>query len=1158
MKFSLLASILISILFFSTSAYCFTTKSFQAGTDRSKTDITALSKQVNTKDIVNETRLLNDIQAVLVSGNTTITLQTQTQFTVIVRNRGSNPQSNYLVKLYSNDNVELALASGPALTPGQFGTVVFNWVPPLAGNFNIYGKVEFAEDQNNQNDQTTNLNITIPVPPEDEVHIGNGNASQRQPFGINYGFERDATLYTREQIGFGNISLASLAWYCSTTSPNPVSYRIYLKTTSESTLTPMPWTTMVSDAQLVKEGTIICNQTGLVNFPLNSFWNYFNGNLVVMIETNYGGTGAAQYPRFNSSLGSPASHEYWYQNNNVPSGNGNINASVPDIVMTFWHEAFPRPFNMEPQNCVFNLQNINASVDRTFTLMNIGGGTIPITVNSITLAGSPVFSIIDLPALPTDLASSQTIHFAVRYNPTEVGTQQAIITITETTGETQSQHIATITGSCIDPTIDTLPYVENFDNLTLPNLPINWTQRSISPGSVTVFTTANTSPNSSPYCICLNNSSTTDGPYLISPPLDQSIPISTARIRFWARGNYNSVVNIGIISDPASTDTFVQTASLSLNTTWTEYFAAFQAYNGNGHYIAFKYSDVATFQFICIDDVIIEASPQNDLVAVSLTGTSTPSMQTNSRYTVNISNVGINPQPTYLVKLYTQGDIEVASAAGPLINPGQSLQVSLTWFPAALGGTYIYAKVLFTGDENNQNNQTANLNVNVFPFGTFAVTVGDNSEVSRMPMDFAYKNSLTETIYFPSDIGNIVGCITGITFYNLFSDNLPDMPTKIWMGTTAQSDLSLGWIPSTQLISVFDGRVSYPAGENLVTILFPTPYLWLENNLVIMINRPMDVASHSVYDRFYCKTIGTSRTRYAYSDDIEFFPAFPTLTSVNLTGQVPKTSFLYAVDTGVPSLNGFVYDTSNIPVAGATVQILNGEQTTTDEQGHYIIHNVDAGTYGVTVSKPLYLSQTATITLSEDNWPSLNFILTQMLTGTLSGNVRNQANESIAGATITAGDFTATTSTDGAYSLQLPAGTYTVTCAAPTYNDATFPDVVINEDQTTTQDFLLTTMHNPDETPVIATRLKSNYPNPFHPATTITFDIKDKAPVRIDIYNTKGQLIRNLINETKSNGRHEAVWNGKDNYGNKVASGIYQYRMQTGKYRATHTMLMLK
>jgi len=85
-----------------------------------------------------------------------------------------------------------------------------------------------------------------------------------------------------------------------------------------------------------------------------------------------------------------------------------------------------------------------------------------------------------------------------------------------------------------------------------------------------------------------------------------------------------------------------------------------------------------------------------------------------------------------------------------------------------------------------------------------------------------------------------------------------------------------------------------------------------------------------------------------------------------------------------------------------------------------------------------------------------------------------------------------------------------------------------------------------------------NYPNPFNPETTIRYSLSNNGPVKIQIYNIKGQLIRNLVNENKKAGNYTVIWNGKDEQGKSVSSGIYFYRMQSSKYSATQKMMLMK
>ncbi len=90
------------------------------------------------------------------------------------------------------------------------------------------------------------------------------------------------------------------------------------------------------------------------------------------------------------------------------------------------------------------------------------------------------------------------------------------------------------------------------------------------------------------------------------------------------------------------------------------------------------------------------------------------------------------------------------------------------------------------------------------------------------------------------------------------------------------------------------------------------------------------------------------------------------------------------------------------------------------------------------------------------------------------------------------------------------------------------------------------------------TELSGNYPNPFNPTTTISFALSTQEKVTIDIYNIKGEKVKTLLNETREAGFYTVEWNGKDNYGRNISSGVYFYNMRSGNYSATRKMIMLK
>ncbi|MCB0270602.1 MAG: multicopper oxidase domain-containing protein [Calditrichaeota bacterium] len=88
--------------------------------------------------------------------------------------------------------------------------------------------------------------------------------------------------------------------------------------------------------------------------------------------------------------------------------------------------------------------------------------------------------------------------------------------------------------------------------------------------------------------------------------------------------------------------------------------------------------------------------------------------------------------------------------------------------------------------------------------------------------------------------------------------------------------------------------------------------------------------------------------------------------------------------------------------------------------------------------------------------------------------------------------------------------------------------------------------------------LKQNYPNPFNPETTIQFGLPADNKVTLAVYNLSGQLVRNLINNDVPAGQHQVVWDGTNEIGDKVASGIYIYRLKAGTAVQSRKMLLLK
>ncbi len=88
--------------------------------------------------------------------------------------------------------------------------------------------------------------------------------------------------------------------------------------------------------------------------------------------------------------------------------------------------------------------------------------------------------------------------------------------------------------------------------------------------------------------------------------------------------------------------------------------------------------------------------------------------------------------------------------------------------------------------------------------------------------------------------------------------------------------------------------------------------------------------------------------------------------------------------------------------------------------------------------------------------------------------------------------------------------------------------------------------------------LEQNYPNPFNPTTNIRYDIAERGDAHLVIYNMLGQEVRTLVNGNQNVGRYEVEWNGLDNAGQPVATGIYIYHFKAGHYAKTIKMAYIK
>ena len=91
-----------------------------------------------------------------------------------------------------------------------------------------------------------------------------------------------------------------------------------------------------------------------------------------------------------------------------------------------------------------------------------------------------------------------------------------------------------------------------------------------------------------------------------------------------------------------------------------------------------------------------------------------------------------------------------------------------------------------------------------------------------------------------------------------------------------------------------------------------------------------------------------------------------------------------------------------------------------------------------------------------------------------------------------------------------------------------------------------------------AIKIYNNYPNPFNPVTTLSYELSIDSKVRICIYDMNGRLVKLLTSSRQKAGRHSVNWNSENELGQQVSTGMYIYSIQTDNDIETSKMILLK
>ncbi len=239
------------------------------------------------------------------------------------------------------------------------------------------------------------------------------------------------------------------------------------------------------------------------------------------------------------------------------------------------------------------------------------------------------------------------------------------------------------------------------------------------------------------------------------------------------------------------------------------------------------------------------------------------------------------------------------------------------------------------------------------------------------------------------------------------------------------------------------------------------------------------------------------------------------------------------------------------------VEILVGNQSINPDTDGNFSAVLEVGTYTLTAILDGYDEFSAEVEINANETTEISIELNEtIMYGSISLTVElNGGDGNISDVITTINDVEYVQDSEGHFLIELPFGDYELEVSLDGY--VTCNEFVTIEAEEVVE---LSVILEPEESTqdnLILGNIQ-NYPNPFNPTTTISFDLPIEQNVKLEIYNNKGQKIKQLIDEKISAGKHSVIWNGTDFNNKTVASGIYFYRLTTSKININRKMLLIK
>ncbi|MFA7543269.1 MAG: carboxypeptidase regulatory-like domain-containing protein [Candidatus Cloacimonadaceae bacterium] len=394
---------------------------------------------------------VQDLAALSLEGNITPSVGANANYVLRVKNLSPNSVSNYSLKLMASPNQELASLPGSALASMEERNFSFSWIPTATGSMLLFGRVIFAADENLANNDSPSLDITVLAEGTQHITIGTGTTTSSFPFYTLYEDARTQMLFTTDELAahgmFPGMEISSIAFDVQSANAIAVNnFLVRLKHTNATTLSGFD--TDANSFQSCHTSSAPLSGTGWNTFQFSEPFLYTGGgNLLVDVSFDNSSWSGNSSVYATSAPGKTWAHNA-DSNNGANLTGGSAQTNRPNLRFAVSGSTTGAPeFYITPSSHSFGDVNIGGSSSQNFNIMNIGGDGLGI--QSITISGSSAFRLSDLPQLPVSLNSFAALSFNVIYTPLLLGTDSALITITDDQGERRT-HSIQLTGNGIN------------------------------------------------------------------------------------------------------------------------------------------------------------------------------------------------------------------------------------------------------------------------------------------------------------------------------------------------------------------------------------------------------------------------------------------------------------------------------------------------------------------------------------------------------------------------------------------------------------------------------------------------------------------------------------------------------------------------------------